>query len=135
MSNTFFAIMAMEFNRSRPFQTGDVSEKTDFAFLLNRQIERVGMFGTSTNFEAFINAIDILECMLEPYKDSFFDEEMEKHIKDIDNYLSYYPQNQQAGIQQKLRYKSGIKKFKMLMQLMSRKAFIPTRRVSALDED
>lgn len=117
----------------RPFDEGTSSEKTDFGFILNKQIERIALLGSMGATESFAEAINTLDIMLDPYKDSFFDEEKEKLDKTYMETIESYEPRKRIEMESKYNGYFARALLRMLMNLLSRKGLIPTRRISAMD--
>lgn len=117
----------------RPFDEGTSSEKTDFGYILNKQIERISLMGSMGATEQFSESISTLDIMLDPYKDTFFDEQRNKlDTQYLDIILSFEPRKRNE-MQNKYTGYFARRLLTLLMNLMSRKGLIPTRRISAMD--
>jgi len=119
----------------RPFEQGETTEKTDYTYLLNKQVDRINFIGTTGNIQAFINAVEILETMLEAYKDSSFDTGIVKKEKQMTSRYDSYPPMKRAGILTQLEYTFAMLKYKECVKLMGRKGLIPAKKLVIKDTD
>jgi len=132
----------MPYNKASSGQTfsyseGNIAEKMDYAFVINRQLDRINLiasYPSDNKGSDLATAIDIMDAMLEPYKDDIFIEEEKGLMDKIDKRMSGFSNEDKSNAWSEMELEASKQRLRYLVKLMSRKGFIPASRITATDE-
>lgn len=108
-----------------------ISENLDYPKLLFWQIDRISRLTTELDARC-IKGVDVLEALLTPHHDVDYVTEaktiFEKYIKEKKKYT--IGKNIDSSIRQQIEFNRAMRKFRSLMNLISRRNLLPEKRGS-----